>query len=108
MIIIFSYKISLNYRFFCGFILWFRFLDFKLGMEANKPFGIKPLITVKTAKEKGLNTDDLNFIYESTDSYELDDELIKRVEDYRKKNNLHINSNYKIEARKCKITNKVH
>lgn len=81
-------------------------MDFKLGIEENRPFGIKPLINVKVAKEKGLNIDDLNFIYESNDSYELDDELLKRVENYRKNNNLFINPDYKKEVKKCKITNK--
>ncbi len=72
-------------------------------MEQNRPFGVKPLIDVKISKEKGLNIDDLNFIYENTDSYELDDELIKRVEDYRKTKNMFINENYKKEVKKCKI-----
>lgn len=72
-------------------------------MEQNRPFGLKPLITFKIANEKGLMIEDLNFIYENTDSYELDDELLKRVEDYRKNKNLFINKDYKKEVKRCKI-----
>jgi len=75
-------------------------------MEQNKPFGVKPLINYKVAKEKGLNIEDLNFIYDNTDSYELDEELQKRVEDYRGKKNLFINTEYRKEVKKCKILNK--
>jgi len=73
-------------------------------VEHSRSFGAKPLINLKVAKEKGLNIQDLNFIYENTDSYELDDELLNRVEDYRRKNNLFTNQNYKKEVKKCNIT----
>ena len=72
-------------------------------MLKNKPFGTKPLITFKIANERKLNVEDLNFIYENTDSYELDDELLKRVIEYRKNRNLSINQNYKIDVKKSTI-----
>ncbi len=61
---------------------------------------------MKVANEKGLNIEDLNFIYENTDSYELDYELVKRIEEFRRNKSLPINPEYKKEVKKCKITNK--
>ncbi len=48
--------------------------------------------------------EDLNFIYDRTSEYELDEEVLKLVEDYRIENNLSINNNYRHEVEvRCKF-----
>ena len=71
----------------------------------NQPYASKPRITKKVALSKDLTIEDLNFIYERPIEYELDDELINLVEDYRRKNNLPINQNYKKDVRENIVIN---
>ena len=60
----------------------------------------KPLITMKTVEEKGLNFSDLFFIYEHPFEYELDEELLELVEVRRKMRGMEINSNYKEDLKR--------
>jgi hypothetical protein len=55
--------------------------------------------------EKDLTVEDLNFIYERPTEYELDSEVLKIVEDYRKIKGFEINPNYKIESKKNYVEN---
>ena len=71
----------------------------------NQPYASKPRITKKVAVSKDLTIEDLNFIYERPIEYELDDEILNLVEDYRRKNNLLININYKKEVRDSIVIN---
>lgn len=48
---------------------------------------------------RNLTSEDLNFIYERPVEYELDKEMIQFVEEYRKKNKLPINTNYRNEVK---------
>lgn len=84
-------------------MLWFKYYDFRVNVEASKPFGLRPLITEKIAIEKNLDIKDLNFIYENTQSYELEESLIKKVEIFRRKNNLIINETYRKDVKKDQI-----
>jgi hypothetical protein len=86
--------------FICSFIVWWRFLDFKLTLVTNQPFILKLRIDSKVVREKGLNIEDLNFIYESPEEYELDSKLISEVEHYRLGKNLKINEKYLEDVQK--------
>jgi hypothetical protein len=61
---------------------------------------LKPRIDSKVVLEKGLNLEDLNFIYERPEEYELDSKLIIEVEHYRLAKNLQINEKYLEDVQK--------
>ena len=77
-----------------GLFIW-RLYGFKVFYLRMKPFGIKPLITKQIVLEKNLSMDDLNFIYENNDEYDLDSYVLKEVEAYRIRNNLSLNKSIK-------------
>ena len=83
----------------CLFLYWWRLFDFKLTLVSNKPLANKPLISKKIAVSKKLTIDDLSFIYEHPNEYELDKEMQDLVKDFRIKNNLKLNENYIKEVR---------
>ena len=89
----------------CVFLFWWRLKDFKFTLLNYQPYAVKPIITRKVAHEKDLTIEDLNFIYERPIEYELDSELMKIVEEYRKSKGLGINPNYTIEAKKNYVEN---
>jgi hypothetical protein len=89
----------------CVFLFWWRLKDFKFTRLNYQPYAVKPIITRKVAFEKDLTIEDLNFIYERPIEYELDSELMKIVEEYRKSKGLEINPNYTIEAKKNYVEN---
>jgi hypothetical protein len=81
-------------------------MDFKYTLLTYQPYISKPIITKKLAKEKGLSIEDVSFIYENPDEYELDDELLIEVENWRKNKYLPINKNYKYQVKNVLIENK--
>ncbi len=87
-------------------MLWFKYYDFRVNIESSKPFGIKPLINEKIVYDKNLDISDLNFIYENTQSYELEECLIKKVEVFRRKNGLIINETYRKDVKKDVVLDK--
>lgn len=78
----------------CILLFIWRVYGFKVLYFSMKPFNIKPLITLKIVEEKSLTIDDLNFIYENSDEYELDRFVLEEVESYRKRNNMSLNKYY--------------
>ena len=84
----------------CVFLFWWRLKGFRFTLLNYQPFAVKPLITKKVATENDLTIDDLNFIYERPSEYELDDEVVKIVEEFRKNKGLKINPHYKIQAKR--------
>lgn len=78
----------------CILLFIWRAYGFKVLYLGLKPFNIKPLITKKVVEEKNLTIEDLNFIYENSDEYELDPFVLKEVESYRKKNKMNLNRYY--------------
>ncbi len=61
---------------------------------------LKPRIDSKVVIDKGLTLDDLNFIYERPEEYELDSKLLLEVDQYRLGIKLRINENYINEVQK--------
>ena len=68
----------------CVMLYFWRMYGFKVTYLSFKPFGVKPLITQKIVEEKNLTIDDLIFISENKDEYELDPSLQKFVEKHCK------------------------
>jgi len=73
-----------------------------MTLITNQPYAAKPLINRKVSLNKNLTIQDLNFIYERTSEYELDQEMKNEIEEYRVKNNLPINPKYTAEV-KCNL-----
>lgn len=74
----------------CIFLYFWRLYGFKVTYLGLKPVELKPLITKKIIEEQKLTIEDLNFIYENNDEYELESSVLKDVEKYRKQNKLSI------------------
>lgn len=79
---------ALGILIFCICLYFWRMHGFKVLYSSLKPANTKPLITQKIVHEQQLTMEDLNFIYENSDEYELDQNLIRQVEAYRVKNKL--------------------
>jgi hypothetical protein len=86
--------IALGVLVICILLFIWRAYGFKVLYFSMKPFNIKPLITKKIVEEKDLTIEDLNFIYENNDEYELDPVVLKEVESYRKLNKMSLNKYY--------------
>ena len=86
--------LALGVLIICILLFIWRVHGFKVLYFSMKPFNIKPLITLKIVEEKSLTIDDLNFIYENSDEYELDRFVLEEVESYRKRNNMSLNKYY--------------
>ena len=86
--------IALGVLFLCVFLYFWRMYGFKVFYLNLKPVGMKPLITKKIAEDNNLTIEDLNFIYENNDEYELDSIVRKEVENFRRKSNLSVNISY--------------
>ncbi len=86
--------IALGVLVICVFLFIWRAYGFKVLYFSMKPFNLKPLITKKIVEEKNLTIEDLNFIYENSDEYELDPLILKEVESYRKMNKMSLNKYY--------------
>jgi hypothetical protein len=74
----------------CIFLYFWRLYGFKVSYLYLKPANTKPLITKQIVGQQNLTMEDLNFIYENNDEYELDIPLLKEVEEFRIKNKFNL------------------